>query len=129
MSQKRAKTEPRPNQSRRRAAFLRDRLTPRVRDLFLDLMAGREVGTFVESQCLKVAELQAAAEGLRARLETADQNPETDAKTIVALVNAMTRTESTARRAAADLGKAAPDKPHVPFWEKPIEQTDERNAA
>ncbi len=125
MSTKRTENDSHARLRRRRATFLKERLTPRVRDLFLDLMAGREAGTFVESQCLKVAELTAAAEGLRARLETADQDPATCAKTIVALVNAVTRTESTARRASVDLGTAEPDKPHVPFWLRDDEEGDQ----
>jgi hypothetical protein len=115
MSQNRAKTEPRTNQSRRRSTFLRKRLKPRVRDLFLDLMKDqKDAGAYLESQCLKVAELTARAEDLRAKLAVmvaekgstmiidADQ-----VKSLAVLINSVTRLESTARRAAADLGKVA----------------------
>ena len=71
MITKRAENDSKARQRRRRAALLRERLTPRVRDLFLDLMAGREVGTFVESQALKVAELTAFARN-RSRIEDVD---------------------------------------------------------
>jgi hypothetical protein len=86
----------------------------RVRDLFEGFLArvgGTDADIVTKAQCLKVAELTYATEGLRARLETADNDPTTDAKTIVALVNAMTRAESTARRASADLAKSVPVKP------------------
>lgn len=123
MSHNRAKSEPiasRPNQERRRAAFLRDRLSPRVRDLFTDLMADRkETGAYLESQCLKVAELTVRAEDIRARLEAmlaaAKGNDDAAVRSLATLINAVTRLESTARRAAADLGKIVP-KPTDDDW-------------
>lgn len=74
MSQHQAKPGPiasRPKKERRRAAFLRDHLSPRLRDLFLDLLSRRcpgPHGTFVEVQALRVAELTVRAEDLRAKL-------------------------------------------------------------
>jgi hypothetical protein len=66
-------------------------------------------GAYVESQCLKVAELTVRAEELRARLATmlaADlPNDKDTVKSLAALVNGVTRFESTTRRAAADLGQ------------------------
>lgn len=110
MSQHRTKSEPsasRPNHERRRAAFLKDRLSPRTRDLFLDLMSRHGPGSlWVESQCLKLAELTASAENLRARLATEEPSP--------ALINSVTRLESTARRAAVDLAKLSPPKADDP---------------
>jgi hypothetical protein len=107
-------------EDRRRAAFLRKRLTPRVRDVFLDLMKSRkDAGAYLEAQCLKVAELTARAEDLRARLDAmlaplkGDEHPALDdaqVKSLAALINNVTRLESTARRAAADLGKVAEAK-------------------
>lgn len=103
-----------PRQARRRAAFLRKRLSPRVRDVFQDLMADRpDAGAWLECQALKVAELAIRAEELRARLETMTAAPDDrdQVKSLATLINAVTRLEGTARRAAADLAKAAPAKP------------------
>lgn len=87
----------------------------RVRDLFRDLIAGKEeAGAYVAAQCLRVAELTASAESLRAQLgamldEAKGKTVGPDEiKSLAVLVNAVTRFESTARRAAADLGKVAP---------------------
>ena len=123
MSQDRAKTEPRPNHVRRRKSFLRKRLSPRVRDVFADLMTDKvDVGAYLESQCLKVAELTVRAEDLRAKLDVmlaAAKGNGADAEagvwSLAALINAVTRLESTARRAAADLTKIVP-KPVVQDW-------------
>jgi hypothetical protein len=105
------------HETRRRKSFLRKRLTPRVRDLFLDLMANRKAtGIYLESQCLKVAELTARTEDLRARLDVmlaapkkgdAEDDADIEVRALSALINSVTRLESTARRAAADLGKIA----------------------
>jgi hypothetical protein len=118
MSQKRATSEPRSNEGRRRAEYLRKRLSPRVRDVFHDLMANRrDAGAYLEIQALKVAELAIQAEELRARLGTmlaADTPGDKDpVRSLATLINAVTRLEGTARRAAADLAKAAPAKPAV----------------
>jgi hypothetical protein len=103
-----------PRQSRRRAAFIRKRLKPRVRDLFADLMADqKDAGAYLESQCLKVAELTCRAEDLRARLDVMVSTEKDDprpldadqVKSLAALINSVTRLESTLRRAAADLGR------------------------
>jgi hypothetical protein len=105
-----------PRQARRRAAFLRKRLSPRVRDVFQDLMADRSAaGAWLECQVLKTAELAVRAEELRARLETMSAAPEDldQVRSLATLINAVTRLEGTARRAAADLAKAAPAKPAV----------------
>jgi hypothetical protein len=68
-----------------------------------------DAGAWLESQCLKVAELTVRAEELRARLATmlaADMpNDQDPVRSLATLVNGITRLESTARRAAADLGK------------------------
>lgn len=110
MSQPRAKNEPRSNQDRRRAEYLRKRLSPRVRDVFRDLMADKpDAGAYLEGQCLMVAELSVLAEALRTRLETMMAAPSPDEagplRSLATLINAVTRLQSTARRAAADLGK------------------------
>jgi hypothetical protein len=120
MSQSQATAKPRTNQSRRRIAFIRKRLAPRTRDLFLDLIADKEQpSAYFEAQCLKVAELTIETEALRAKLDAMlKTNTPTDAeqvKNLSALVNATTRLESTLRRAAADLGKVAPE-PEGPSW-------------
>jgi hypothetical protein len=132
MSHNRAKGEPiasRPNQERRRAAFLRERLSPRVRDLFLNLMADKgDVGTYVESQCLKIAELTASAEELRTKLkamltaaEGKSPSPsDAEVRSVAALINATTRLESTVRRAAADLAKMAASKPKMTLLEQKL---------
>jgi hypothetical protein len=57
-------------QERRRAAFLKRRLTPRAPDLFQGLVRkiGRDrVDITIEPHCLKLAELQAGCETLRSR--------------------------------------------------------------
>jgi DNA-binding TFAR19-related protein (PDSD5 family) len=123
------KPDDRSREEKRRAAFLKQRLTQRVRDLMADLMADKaDVGTYVESQCLKVAELTAGAEELRTRLtamltatEGATQSP-TDAEvhSLAALINATTRLESTVRRAAADLAKTAGTKPKLTLLEQKL---------
>jgi hypothetical protein len=129
MSTKRTENDSHAHQRRRRAAFLRKRLTPRVRDVFTDLMSSRkDAGAYLESQALKVAELTVRAEELRAKLGamlTAEGEEEgeeggpvaalsdAEVRSVTALINSVTRLESTARRAAADLGKigAEPDDP------------------
>lgn len=64
---------------------------------------------------LKVAELAIQTEELRARLGTmlaADTPGDKDpVRSLATLINAVTRLEGTARRAAADLKSAAPAKP------------------
>ena len=132
MSRNRAKGEPtasRSNQERRRAAFLRDRLSPRVRDLFLSLMADKgDAGTYLESQCLKVAELSASTEELRTKLKamlaTAEGKSlspsDAEVRSLAALINATTRLESTVRRAAADLAKTAAAKPKMTLLEQKL---------
>ncbi len=71
-----------------------------------------DVGAYLESQALKVAELTAEAEGLRAKLDAMLAADEVaDIKSLAALINSVTRLESTARRAAADLAKIGPAKP------------------
>lgn len=132
MSRNRAKGEPtasRSNQERRRAAFLRDRLSPRVRDLFLSLMADKgDAGTYLESQCLKVAELTASTEELRTKLKamlaTAEGKSlspsDAEVRSLAALINATTRLESTVRRAAADLAKTAAAKPKMTLLEQKL---------
>jgi hypothetical protein len=106
MSQHRAKSEPRSNEARRRAEYLRKRLTGRARSLFNGLVRqiGRDrVDIVVETHALRVAELTAAAETLRAQLATT-------AAPTPALVNSVTRLESTAARAERALAKIAPAK-------------------
>ncbi len=136
MSTKRTANGQKPRQSRRRAAFIRKRVTPRVRDLFDDLMAGRTNagGAYLESQVLKVVELTVAAESLRAELDAmlagAKGKPLADAevKSLAALINSVTRLESTARRASADLGKVAPaeDDPYSEFLRLQEEEEAQR---
>jgi hypothetical protein len=60
-------------------------------------------GTYLESQCLRVAELTATAENLRTELDKAE-------KPTAAQITAVVRIEGVARRAAADLLKLAPPK-------------------
>jgi hypothetical protein len=85
----------------------------RVKDLYEDLIAGKPPGAYLAAQALRVAELTASAESLRAKLDVmldAGRGKTATAEEIKALsvlVNAVTRFESTARRAAADLGKSA----------------------
>ena len=101
MSQDRAKTEPRPNHVRRRKSFLRKRLSPRVRDVFADLMTDKvDVGAYLESQCLKVAELTVRAEDLRAKLDVMlaaakgnGADAEAGVRSLAALINAVTKLE------------------------------------
>jgi hypothetical protein len=110
MSQKRAKSEPRSNEARRRAAYLKYRLSPRARDLFDDLIRQRGAGphgAYLESQCLRVAELTATAETLRAELDKRKDGGEAPT---AAQITAVVRIEGVARRAAADLLKMAPAK-------------------
>jgi hypothetical protein len=85
---------------RRRASFLKDRLTPRSRDLFLDLMARAGPGphgAVVEASALECAELMIACEDLRGDLEAGLKDGDLKAK--AALVNAVTRLQSTTARA------------------------------
>ena len=110
MNQNRAKSEPRSNEARRRAAYLRYRLSPRARDLFDDLMSQRGPGphgVYIESQCLRVAELTATAENLRADLDLRQKGGEVPT---AAQITAVVRIEGVARRAAGDLAKLAPPK-------------------
>jgi hypothetical protein len=109
---------------------MRNRLKPRVRDLFQDLMKDQgDAGAYIESQCLKVAELTARAEDLRAKLAVMVAEKGSDAdqvktekvtpldadqvKSLAALINSVTRLESTCRRAAGDLGKVTTAKPKL----------------
>jgi hypothetical protein len=123
------KPDDRSREEKRRAAFLKQRLTQRVRDLFDDLMADKGgAGTYVESQCLKIAELTASAEELRTKLtamlaaaEGKRQSPsDAEVRSLAALINATTRLESTARRAAADLAKTATAKPKMTLLEQKL---------
>ncbi len=115
------KPDDRSREEKRRAAFLKQRLTQRVRDLFLSLMADKgDAGAYVESQCLKVAELTVAAEGLRAKLDAMLGAANADVKSLAALINGATRLESTARRAAADLAKTAAAKPKLTLLEQKL---------
>jgi hypothetical protein len=125
MSQKRTAHDPalhqnadeRSREDRRRRAFLRKRLAAsRVRDLFVGLMRQIDPAGLtpkIEADALRVAELTVAAENLR---ETLLATAEADA----ALINSVTRLESTARRASIDLGKVAPLKadraPTIDEW-------------
>jgi hypothetical protein len=136
MSAKRTENDSHGRQRRRRAAFLRERLSPRVRDVFTDLMAGKQgVGAYVESQCLKVAELTVRAEDLRAKLAAmlaAAQPDDTDpVRSLAALINSVTRLESTTRRAAADLAKITPAAPVATLdqldWESDDEETQAKS--
>jgi hypothetical protein len=106
-------------QEQRRVAYLRKRLTPRARDLFNGLLRkiGRDrVDIIIESHALKVAELQAGCEVLRLKMKTAEP---TDA-----LINSITRLESTAARAERGLFKAVPPKAevHIPMRERLVMQ-------
>jgi hypothetical protein len=108
---------------RRRAAFLKKRLTPCARDLFQGLVRqiGRDrVDITIEAHCLKVAELMAACEALRAKT-TEEPTP--------ALVNSVTRLESTAARAGRALAKLAPPKSEADAfaeaWERAQRGDDE----
>jgi hypothetical protein len=106
MSQKQAKSEPRSNEARRRAAYLKYRLSARARDLFDDLIRQRGPGphgTYVEAMCLRTAELLASAERVRGELNEAE-------KPTAAQITAVVRIEGVARRAVADLTKLAPPK-------------------
>ncbi len=123
------KPDDRSREEKRRAAFLKRRVTQRVRDLLVDLMADKgDAGTYVESQCLKVAELTASAEELRTKLTamlTADEGKslspsDAEVRSLAALINATTRMESTARRAAADLAKTAAAKPKMTLLEQKL---------
>lgn len=108
------KPDDRSREDKRRAAFIRGRLSPRVRDVFTDLLKGKgDAGAYVELQALKVAELTVRAEELRAKLAAMLAANETagDVRHLAALINSVTRLESTARRAAADLAKIGPAKP------------------
>jgi hypothetical protein len=94
----------------------------RVRDLFRGLLARLGPGphdVVVESHALRCAELVAIAEDLRARL--ASQEPRPD------MINAVTRIESTARRAAADFAKIAVS--NQPAKSKLAEYLEKRAAA
>jgi hypothetical protein len=84
-----------------------------VRDVFADLMKARgDVGAYLESQALKVAELTVRAEELRAALAAKlAANGTGDVRDLAAIINSVTRLESTVRRAAADLAKIGPAKP------------------
>ena len=71
-----------------------------------------DVGAHIESQCLKVAELTVRAEDFRVKLDVMlaaakgnGGDAEAEVRCLAALINAVTRLESTARRAAADLAK------------------------
>ncbi len=104
MSQNQTKTQPRSNEARRRAAYLKYRLSPRARDLFDDLIRQRGPGphgTFVEAMCLRTAELLASAERVREELNVAESPT-------AAQITAVVRIEGVARRAIGDLAKAAP---------------------
>ena len=104
-------------QERRRVAYLKKRLTPRSRDLFNGLVRkiGRDrIDIIIELHCLKVAELQAGCETLRLKMATAEPD--------AALINSITRLESTAARAERALFKAVPPKTevHIPLREQII---------
>ncbi len=64
-------------------------------------------GAYLESQCLRVAELTATAETLRAEL---DKRKDSGEAPTAAQITAVVRIEGVARRAAADLLKMAPPK-------------------
>ena len=129
------KPDDRSREEKRRAAFLKQRLTDRVRGLFVDLMADKgDAGTYLESQCLKVAELTASAEVLRTKLkamlataEGKSPSPSDDeVRSLAALINATTRLESTVRRAAADLAKITPKAAPISFRERLMQQIAEQ---
>lgn len=115
MSQDRAKAKPiapRPNLERRRAAFLRKRLSPpdrhRARDLFSDLLTRLGPGphdAVTEAEALEIAELTVSCEDLR------DDLAKVDLKGKANLVNAITRLQSTTNRAKRNLLKRASAKP------------------
>jgi hypothetical protein len=100
------KSDERSREEKRRSAFLKQRLTPRARVLFRGLITriGRDqVDITVEGHVLRVAELTAACEALRLDLSKG-------AQPTPALINSVTRLESTAARAERALFKIAPDK-------------------
>jgi adenosylmethionine-8-amino-7-oxononanoate aminotransferase len=106
MTQQQTKTKPRSNEARRRAAYLKYRLSPRARDLFDDLISQRGPGphgTFAEAMTLRTAELIASAERVREELNQA-KSP------TAAQITAVVRIEGVARRAIGDLAKAAPPR-------------------
>jgi hypothetical protein len=73
----------------------------RVRLLYRNLIAQHGAGqnrALIEAACLRVAELTAAGEDLRAKLLATTEPSD-------ALINSITRLESTQRRAALDLTK------------------------
>ena len=87
-----------------------------------------DAGTYLESQCLKVAELTASAEELRTKLKamlaTAEGKSlspsDAEVRSLAALINATTRLELTVRRAAADLAKTAAAKPKMTLLEQKL---------
>jgi hypothetical protein len=102
----------------KRFAFISKRLrrSPRVADVFAVLMADKpDADAWLEAQALQVAELTVAAEELRARLATMMATDRPDDKdpvrSLATLINSVTRLASTARRAAADLGKVTHVEP------------------
>jgi hypothetical protein len=109
----------RPPTTTEREAFLKDRLTPRTRILFNGFLRkiGRDrIDVTVEADCLRVAELQVGCEILRLKMQTEQPTP--------ALVNSITRLESTSARAERALFKVVPPKAevHVPLREKLLKQ-------
>lgn len=93
----------------------------RVQTLYRALLASHGTGpsrTVVEAQCLKVAELVAGAEALRAAL-LASESPS------AALINSVTRLKSTAARAERALDKLAPPKTDADAWAEAWEKSQQ----
>jgi outer membrane murein-binding lipoprotein Lpp len=93
----------------------------RVRVLYRALRTSHGAGRSraeTEAHCLKVSELTIAAENLRAKL-LATAEP-TDA-----MINAVTRAESTASRAGRVLDKLAPPKTENDRWAEAWERAQE----
>ena len=98
-------------QEQRRSAFLRKRLTPRARDLFPGLVRriGRDrVDIGSKPTPSRWPSCWPPARCLRLKLKTEEPTP--------ALINSITRLESTAARAERALDKLAPAKTEADAW-------------
>jgi hypothetical protein len=93
----------------------------RVQALYRALRASHGPGlsrTQTEAACLRVAELQTLAESLRRKLLAMEEPTD-------AMINAVTRAESTAARAGRVLDKLAPPKTQADKWAEAWERAQQ----
>jgi hypothetical protein len=90
---------------------------PSPRFISIDIGRREEPDALTEAHALKITELLVIAEAARAKAADLLSQVAVDKESIsaiTALVNAITRTEGTAKRAMAEFDKPAPEKPWSP---------------